>query len=57
MWDGSRSVRVWDLENARTLKTLADAHGHFVTTVAMNPLGSCMATGSVDTSIRVWECA
>lgn len=40
-----RSVRIWDLQKGRTLKTLASAHDHFVTSVTLNSRGTYMATG------------
>lgn len=40
-----RSVRIWDLQKGRTLKTLASAHDHFVTSVTLNSRGTHMATG------------
>ncbi|KAJ3147407.1 protein with putative role during mitosis [Geranomyces michiganensis] len=54
-----RSLRVWDLQQAgRCVKTLADAHPHFVTTVALTGAQApVLATGGVDGAVRVWDCA
>jgi platelet-activating factor acetylhydrolase IB subunit alpha len=51
-----RSIRVWDLAAGRAVKTIADAHGHFVSSLHINPEGSGVATGCVDHSVRFWEC-
>jgi len=51
-----RSVRIWDLEHGRVVKTISDAHGHFVSCLAINPQGSVLATGCVDHTARLWEC-
>jgi platelet-activating factor acetylhydrolase IB subunit alpha len=50
-----KSLRAWSLENGRCVKTLADAHGHFVSCVAVGLVSNVVATGSVDTNIRIWE--
>ncbi|KAI8590320.1 putative platelet-activating factor acetylhydrolase isoform 1B alpha subunit [Geranomyces variabilis] len=54
-----RSLRVWDLHQAgRCVKTLSDAHPHFVTTVALaGSQAPVLATGGVDGAVRVWDCA
>ncbi|KAI9015549.1 WD40-repeat-containing domain protein [Hyaloraphidium curvatum] len=50
-----KSIRCWNLENGRCAKTLADAHAHFVSCVAVGIVSSVVATGSVDTTVKVWE--
>ena len=51
-----KSVRVWDLTQARCVKTLGGAHGHFVSCLDYNARDPHLATGSVDTTIKVWNC-
>jgi platelet-activating factor acetylhydrolase IB subunit alpha len=51
-----RTMRVFDMKDQRCARTLSDAHGHFLTCLAVHPDGNRVATGSVDKSIRVWAC-
>ncbi|KAI9223927.1 WD40-repeat-containing domain protein [Blastocladiella britannica] len=50
-----KSIKVWDLSSGRCVKTLNDAHGHFVTSIAWAPATASLVTGSVDMSVKVWE--
>jgi len=49
-----KSVRVWDLKQGRAVKTIHDAHTHFVSCMDFNV--SNMATGGVDDVIKIWSC-
>ena len=51
-----RSMRVFDIAKARCIRTLAEAHSHFVTTLTQHVALPYVATGSVDREIKVWEC-
>jgi len=51
-----KSIRIWDLRTGKNTKKILDAHSHFVSTIASNPRYLVIATGSVDTSVKVWEC-
>ena len=52
-----KSVRVWDLAQARCIKTMSSAHDHFVSTLDYSDAnGATLATGSVDATVKVWEC-
>lgn len=51
-----KSVRVWDLQTGKQVKKITDAHTHFVTCIAANPRFFIVATGSVDTQLKLWEC-
>jgi len=51
-----RSMRVFDIANARCIRTLAEAHGQFVTALTQHLTLPYVATGSVDREIKVWEC-
>jgi platelet-activating factor acetylhydrolase IB subunit alpha len=51
-----KSIRVWDNATSRCHKKLLDAHSHFVTCLAVNLRFPMMASGSVDKSVKVWEC-
>lgn len=50
-----KTLRVWDLSLARCVKTY-EAHSHFVTTLASSTRSPLVATGSVDQSIKIWNC-
>jgi len=51
-----KSVRIWDLQNGKQVRKINEAHTHFVTCIASNPRFFTVATGSVDTQLKVWEC-
>ncbi|CAF2561972.1 unnamed protein product [Rotaria sp. Silwood2] len=62
-----KTLRVWDIKNRRNTKTI-DAHNHFCTSLDMHRnkpyvitgsagiVGTAGSVGSVDPSIKVWEC-
>ncbi|CAM9662975.1 unnamed protein product [Ascophyllum nodosum] len=51
-----RSVRAFDVKTGRCARTLEDAHGHFVTSLAMHKAAPIVVTGGVDRELHVWEC-
>ncbi|CAM9899594.1 unnamed protein product [Choristocarpus tenellus] len=51
-----RSIRVSDIKTGRNARTLEDAHGHFVTSLAMHKSAPFVVSGGVDKNIHVWEC-
>ncbi|CAM9460552.1 unnamed protein product, partial [Heterosigma akashiwo] len=51
-----RSIRVFDIKNQRCARTLAEAHAHFVTGLALAPGATLLVSGGVDKEVRVWEC-
>lgn len=51
-----KSLAVWDLASGRLVKRISEAHPHFVTTIASSDRHPVIATGGVDTSVRIWEC-
>ena len=51
-----KTVRIWDLQNGKQVRKINDAHTHFVSCIASNPKFFIVATGSVDTQLKVWEC-
>lgn len=50
-----KTVRVWDFKNQRCAKSL-EAHSHFATTLDFHKSAPFVATGSVDQSLKIWEC-
>jgi len=52
-----KSIRVWDVSQKRCIKTIEEAHAHFVSSVALleNAAQPVLATGSVDQTIRLWN--
>ncbi len=49
------SVRVWDLAAKRLLKTIDNAHEHFVSTLAYSSLaGGLVATADVEGTAKLW---
>ncbi len=51
-----KSVRVWDLATGRCIKKITEAHGHFVSSIDFSEKYFVCATGSVDNSIKLWDC-
>lgn len=49
-------VKVWSLETGHCDRTLSD-HQNIVMCVAFSPDGQTFATGSYDTTIRIWDVA
>ena len=49
-----RSIRIWDLSMGRCYRKIYNAHDHFISCFDMK--GKVAATGSVDTSAKVWAC-
>ncbi|XP_019850069.1 PREDICTED: lissencephaly-1 homolog [Amphimedon queenslandica] len=50
-----KTIRIWDYKNQRCAKTV-EAHGHFVTTIDFHKSAPYVVTGSVDQTIKIWEC-
>lgn len=50
-----KSIRVWDLMERRCVKTIADAHAHFVTCLDLCGRRPLLATGGVDNVVKVWN--
>lgn len=51
-----KTFRIWDLNNGKVIKKIADAHTHFVSAIAANGKYLVVATASVDTQVKIWEC-
>ena len=49
-----KSIRIWDLQAGRCYRKIYNAHDHFISCFDMK--GKMAATGSVDTSIKIWQC-
>src|SRR5262249_35357012 len=49
-----QSVKIWDAESGRELLTLR-GHSHVVLCVTFSPDDHLLASGSIDTTARVWD--
>ena len=49
-----KSIRMWDLQIGRCYRKIYNAHDHFISCFDMK--GKFAATGSVDTSVKIWQC-
>ena len=49
-----KSIRIWDLSQGRCYRKIYNAHDHFISCFDMK--GKLAATGSVDTSLKTWQC-
>lgn len=52
-----KSIRVLDIKEQRCLRTIPDAHEHFVTSMAMSNKYPVLVSGSVDKKLCVWYCS
>lgn len=52
-----KSIRVLDIKEQRCLRTIPDAHEHFVTSMAMSNKYPVLVSGSVDKKLCVWHCS
>ncbi|KAM9408631.1 katanin p80 WD40 repeat-containing subunit B1-like isoform 2-T4 [Pholidichthys leucotaenia] len=50
----SGSIRVWDLEAAKILRTLV-GHKANITSLGFHPFGDFLASSSMDTNIKLWD--
>eukprot|EP00919_Chromeraceae_sp_WS-2016_P050662 GHVR01120077.1.p1 GENE.GHVR01120077.1~~GHVR01120077.1.p1 ORF type:complete len:449 (+),score=86.22 GHVR01120077.1:39-1385(+) len=50
-----KSMRVWDAESGQEVSKLADAHKGFLTCVAICNSNLIVATGGLDSKVRLWE--
>jgi len=50
-----KSIRVFDIKNNRCLRTLEEAHSHFVTDLAMHHTLPILVSTSVDQTVRCWQ--
>eukprot|EP00011_Vannellida_sp_DIVA3-517-6-12_P009570 CAMPEP_0114608990 /NCGR_PEP_ID=MMETSP0168-20121206/2860_1 /TAXON_ID=95228 ORGANISM="Vannella sp., Strain DIVA3 517/6/12" /NCGR_SAMPLE_ID=MMETSP0168 /ASSEMBLY_ACC=CAM_ASM_000044 /LENGTH=402 /DNA_ID=CAMNT_0001819899 /DNA_START=92 /DNA_END=1297 /DNA_ORIENTATION=- len=48
-----KTVRIWDLAERRCVKTINDAHTHFISCAHFNNKDPHLATGSVDNELKV----
>jgi dipeptidyl aminopeptidase/acylaminoacyl peptidase len=50
-------VRVWDVGAGKELRAFGDEHTDSVTSVALNPDATKVATGSADKTVKIWDLA
>lgn len=52
-----KSIRVFDVKENRCFRTIADAHSHFVSSIAISSINPVLVSGSVDKNISIWNCS
>jgi len=50
-----RSIKILDIKSNRCLRSLEDAHPHFVTALAMHHTLPIMVSGGVDQRVNCWQ--
>jgi len=51
-----KSIRVWELKEVRCLKSLEEAHSHFIGCADLKGRDAQFASGGVDNVVKVWSC-
>ncbi|EEY59316.1 uncharacterized protein PITG_21067 [Phytophthora infestans T30-4] len=51
-----KTIRVFDVDTGRCVRTLDEAHSHFVTCLDVHPSLPLIISGGIDKLINVWEC-
>lgn len=51
-----KSIKVTDVAKQRCLRTLDEAHEHFVTCISLAPHQGKLFSGGVDMEVRIWDC-
>jgi len=51
-----KTIKVWDVKQGRAIKTINDAHTHFVSCLDFNSRNPHLATGGVDDIVKIWSC-
>lgn len=46
-----------ELQEGRCMRTIVDAHSHFVTCLSLSPSYPVLLSGGVDKNISIWNCA
>lgn len=49
-----RTIRVLDIKSNRCLRTIDNAHSHFVTSISMHPTLPILVSGGVDHMVKCW---
>lgn len=52
-----KTIRVLDIKEGRCMRTITDAHTHFVTCLSLSPSYPALLSGGVDKNISIWNCA
>src|SRR5687768_16425569 len=52
---GDYVVRLWDLNQTTSKPVVLSGHTSYVKTVAFDPSGQMLATGSADGTVRLWD--
>ena len=50
-----RAIRVFDIKSNRCLRTIENAHPHFVSCISMHHTLPVMVSGGVDNSVKCWQ--
>ncbi|KAJ1649205.1 Lissencephaly-1 [Dispira simplex] len=51
-----KTIKIWELATGRCMKTLNEAHTHFIACISFSTVSPVVATGSVDQEVKLWEC-
>ena len=51
-----KTIRITDIKESRCMRTISEAHSHFVSTVALSEKYPFCVSGSVDKSVCIWQC-
>lgn len=52
-----KTIRVMDIKENRCMRTISEAHSHFIPTIALSKSQPVLVSGSVDKNVSVWSCS
>lgn len=52
-----KSIRVLDIKEGRCMRTITEAHTHFISSISMSQQYPVLVSGSVDRNVCVWSCS
>lgn len=52
-----KTIRVMDIKENRCMRTISEAHTHFIPSIALSKSQPVLVSGSVDKNVSIWNCS